>query len=532
MNKLNTIFSAVLLLCALACFGATVNAQTTAFTYQGRFTDATVAQPTNGTYQMQFKVYDQAQTGTGSQIENTVTIPAVQVVNGIFTVQLDFGARAFNSGDRFIEISVQPTGGSGYTTLAPRQQVTNAPFAIRSLSADFAAAASNAVKLGGVLAGNYTQNTDARLSDDRNPTAGSGNYIQNTSAQQANADFNVSGNGTAGGTLSGNAVNTQTYYKIGGTAVLSSPSQTTVAVGQSSNHTLSLGGADSTYVGYNTGHFANISSSANTFVGSQAGASNTSGKENSFFGKDAGKATTNAGRNAFFGYQAGMSNLSGNSNSFFGYQAGQTSTGGQNTVIGAYSDVAADANNNSLLGVFSIVYGDENAAVGVQTTSNGNGNSMLGTKSIIFGNYNTLLGYHTNGANNVVNHSTAIGAEAVVTTDNTIVLGTNAETTKIPGALSVTGKTQIFSLGAPGSTSLCRNAANQISTCTAGNFAEKDQSQIAALNQQNLELKTQIERQQQRIAEQEENTKQLKLQFDALRKIVCAASSTAAVCAR
>src|SRR5438874_9399807 len=35
---------------------------------------------------------------------------------------------------------------------------------------------------------------------------GSGNYIQNATTQQASSNFNISGNGNAGGTLSGNIV--------------------------------------------------------------------------------------------------------------------------------------------------------------------------------------------------------------------------------------------------------------------------------------------------------------------------------------
>ena len=53
-----------LLYCAAFCFfllnvGATL-AQTTTFTYQGRFTDSTVVQPTNGVYNMSFKLFGAA----------------------------------------------------------------------------------------------------------------------------------------------------------------------------------------------------------------------------------------------------------------------------------------------------------------------------------------------------------------------------------------------------------------------------------------------------------------------------------------
>ena len=498
MNKSNTIFSAVLLLCVLACFGATAKAQTTAFTYQGRFTDAAVAQPTNGTYQMQFKIYDQAQTGAGSQIENTVTLPAVQVVNGIFTVQLDFGARAFNGGDRFIEIGVQPTGGSGYTTLSPRQQVTNAPFAINSLSADFATTASNAVKLGNVAANNYTQNTDARLADDRNPTAGSANYIQNQQIAPQPGDFNIGGSGTIGGFFSAAAVTTQTFYRIGNRIAFSAPSATSIVAGLSANHNAS--GADNTFFGYKTGEAVAASAQSNTFIGSTAG-----------------KKTTTGVSNTFVGAGAGSLNTTGSGNSVIGY--GASSVGDGNNVIGYY--ISVEGNSNTALGNFSSTNGDSNINIGNQNFANGTSNTIIGDSA------------GTNGGNPIT-HATAIGAGAAVSTSNTIVLGTSTELTSIPGTLSVTGKTQIFSLGAPGSTSLCRNAANQISTCTPGNFAENGEKSaaISALNQQNAEMKTQIERQQKQIAEQSEKNKQLQTQIDDLRKIFCGLNPAATVCAQ
>ncbi len=111
-------------------FSASAFAQTTAFTYQGRFTDTTIAQPTNGTYTMTFRLFDAA-TG-GNQIPNNTTgvTSMVSVINGIFTVKLDFGAAAFNaSGARYLEIQV------GSTILTPRQEITSTPFANRATNA-------------------------------------------------------------------------------------------------------------------------------------------------------------------------------------------------------------------------------------------------------------------------------------------------------------------------------------------------------------------------------------------------------------
>ena len=120
----------------VAC--STAQAQTSAFTYQGNFTDSTaVQQPTNGIYDFQFTLYD-AQTGGTQQPQpgpTTVTLTSVPVTNGVFTVQLDFGATAFPGADRYLEIAVKRPEETTYTPLSPRQQITATPYAIRAMSA-------------------------------------------------------------------------------------------------------------------------------------------------------------------------------------------------------------------------------------------------------------------------------------------------------------------------------------------------------------------------------------------------------------
>lgn len=188
------------LLLALLIGVSAAQAQTTSFTYQGRFTDnQNGGNATNGTYDFQFRLFD-ALNG-GNQIGGAVDRNGVTVTNSAFTVQLDFGAAAFPGANRFLEISARPAGGGSLSTLTPRQPVTSTPYAIKSLSAaaaDTATTATNAQQLGGQAASQFVLTGDARLSDARTPTAGSGNYIQNTTAQQANSNFFISQVGTAG----------------------------------------------------------------------------------------------------------------------------------------------------------------------------------------------------------------------------------------------------------------------------------------------------------------------------------------------
>jgi hypothetical protein len=140
------IYIRLFLVLIVLAFAGTVSAQTAAFTYQGKLTDGSL--PANGTYQMQFSLFDAA-TGTG-QIGSTITNNTVAVAGGGFTVQLDFSpATPFAAGaDRFIEIAVRKASDlPGFTLLTPRQQIASSPYSIKSLGAAAADALSTSCVL-------------------------------------------------------------------------------------------------------------------------------------------------------------------------------------------------------------------------------------------------------------------------------------------------------------------------------------------------------------------------------------------------
>jgi hypothetical protein len=181
-------------------------AQTRSFTYQGRLTDG--GTPANGTYEIQFTLWDATVGGTQQPQPAPVIITRtnVQVSAGAFTVQpLDFGAIAFPGADRFLEISVRRNAIDPFTTLSPRQQITSTPYAIRSLTAAQANVALDSNKLGGVDASQYATTTNV------------GNtFIKNSTTQQAGANLNIDGNGTIGGTLQASQVSAQTITGVYG----------------------------------------------------------------------------------------------------------------------------------------------------------------------------------------------------------------------------------------------------------------------------------------------------------------------------
>ena len=98
----------------------------TGFTYQGYLDDGGGA--ADGLYDFEFKLYDAA--AAGNQIGATLSINAVNVSEGLFTVQLDFGTGAFGGGARWLQIGVRPAGGGAYTALSPRQELSPAPSAL------------------------------------------------------------------------------------------------------------------------------------------------------------------------------------------------------------------------------------------------------------------------------------------------------------------------------------------------------------------------------------------------------------------
>ncbi|MBV9242350.1 MAG: hypothetical protein JO314_10110, partial [Acidobacteria bacterium] len=317
-------------LMVILAFASIAAAQTTQFTYQGKLSDSAVPSPTNGTYDMQFRLWSQA--ANGVQLGGTITNSTVTVANGIFTVQLDFAAAPFAGSPVFVEIAVRPAGSvNPYTTLGPRQPVNSAPYAIQSL---------NSAQLGNIPAASYVLTNDPRLSDERDPIALSPKYIQNTQfiTQAGPASFNISGNGvlnnltaggnvTATGNVSGNLVNSATQYNIGGNRMLSSPGSFNTFAGLNSGAATNSGVGNSFFG--NSAGLTNVGGGANSFFGYSAGRDNTA-SFNSFFGSSAGVFNSTGDNNAFFGWSAGSKNTTGATNSFFGSQAGNLNTTGSN----------------------------------------------------------------------------------------------------------------------------------------------------------------------------------------------------------
>jgi hypothetical protein len=102
----------------------------TVFTFQGRLLDDN--SEADGVYDFQFKLFDSAYEGYSEQQGYDVNRPGVDVIDGYFTVELDFGNVFFTGEARWLEIGVRPGGSSdAYETLRPRQRLTGVPYALR-----------------------------------------------------------------------------------------------------------------------------------------------------------------------------------------------------------------------------------------------------------------------------------------------------------------------------------------------------------------------------------------------------------------
>lgn len=412
---ITTIFINLLAICA--------SAQTTEFSYQGILKSA--GAPANGNHDFEFRLFDAASGGT--QQGPTNNIGNVAVVNGVYTVMLNFGAGPFNTGDRYLDISVRTSLGGAFTPLSPRQQIKSTPYAIRSLSAGIA---GNSLQLGGQPAGDFVQTNDPRLSDGRNPLPGSSSYIQNTTSPQAASNFNVSGTGTA------NIVSATTQYNLGAQRILSAPGPGTenLMVGINTG-TLSTDFSN-TFVGRDAGA-GNLAAGFGTFIGASAGRSNTSGAANVFVGVEAGQMNTSGGSNTFLGRSAGRNNTDGSSNVFVGISAGQANTTADLNAF--FGGSAGDANTEGFANTFigsdaggANTLGDNNTFVG---RSAGNAN--------VLGIQNTALGRDANVSVDGLNNATAIGAGAIVTASNRVQLGRNNVDTVSVGKLDVAVATNL-----------------------------------------------------------------------------------------
>ncbi|MEI6075955.1 MAG: hypothetical protein WCS94_10300, partial [Verrucomicrobiota bacterium] len=377
------------ILCLLAAISAichpltNARAQGTAFTYQGRLNDTNG--PATGLYDLAFTLYDAASSGGlfGGSLplgSGTVTNAATPVTNGLFTVTLDFGPGVFDGNNRWLEIAVQPPGGTNFTTLAPRQALTATPyaqFAGNAFTAGFAKFANGVAGMN--IFGQVPLSTlPAQVLTNGAAFAGDGTGLTNVNAATLNGAtavnfWQLGGNGSAPGQFLG-TTNTQPLELWAGNqrALRLEPtyaSAPNVIAGASVNYVAGgvagaviAGGGATNYYG---GRYTNSVTADFGVVGG--------GWKNSV--------------NAMLGFVGGGFNNSVNG------QMANVSGGQGNTAGGMFASVAGGYNNSAGNQMAAVGGGQNNLASGMYATvSGGNGAQATNSYATVPGGYNNVAG--------------------------------------------------------------------------------------------------------------------------------------------
>lgn len=318
----------VVLFCAIIAGAEPVG---TEFTYQGRLIDANSL--ADGEYDFIFRIYDAESTGT--QAGQDVNIPDVDVIDGYFTVELDFGTDVFNGNSVWLEIGVRPgqmNDPNVYTTLKPRHKITPVPYSLHTR---------------GVFVDSYNDNHDSN-----------NNTFVGLDAGRSNPTGH---NNTFIGGLAGERTSTGYYNTFVGfnAGRYNTTGRENTFIGGLAGEKTSTGYAN-TFVGLNAGRY-NTTGYRNAFFGIGAGFVNTTGYYNTFIGNYAGTHNDIGHANTYVGYFAGPFNNYGSGNVFIGYMAGYSQTGSNKLIIANGPD---DAN--------TLIYGEfDSREVGIGTTSPG-----------------------------------------------------------------------------------------------------------------------------------------------------------------
>ncbi|NIP24243.1 MAG: hypothetical protein GWN67_02630 [Phycisphaerae bacterium] len=131
----STTILTILVMGLMFCIAQVIEATSmgTAWTYQGRLLD--VNDTADGEYDFEFKLYDDPNANFPLA---EVNIPNVDVINGYFTVNLDFGSGIFDGNSCWLEIFVRPgelSDPNDYKSLSPRREVTPTPYALYAAKA-------------------------------------------------------------------------------------------------------------------------------------------------------------------------------------------------------------------------------------------------------------------------------------------------------------------------------------------------------------------------------------------------------------
>ncbi len=119
------------ILASITCTLFAASALAQSFTYQGELSLS--GSPANAPHDFEFRLFS-SPTG-GAQVGGAILRPGTDVMNGLFTATIDPSPGVLDGQPRWLQVAVRPAGSNAsFTVLSPRQAITPAPYAARSLS--------------------------------------------------------------------------------------------------------------------------------------------------------------------------------------------------------------------------------------------------------------------------------------------------------------------------------------------------------------------------------------------------------------
>jgi hypothetical protein len=379
----------------------------TAFTYQGRLIDGNDV--ADGVYDFNFGLYDSA--SDGNQVADDVNVPDVDVIDGYFTVALDFGSSVFDGDARWLDIGVRAgdmNDPNAYIPLSPRQEVTPTPYALqtRGIFVD---------ESGKVGLGTTSPQYKLHIVDSNdNPVIwaqqtgdGPALIIEHSGPSDAMGIINSGNPGYALWIVQqgDNPALVISNDTLPGAEMMVVTNSGSVGIGTNTpSATLDVNGHINSSESYKLDGYTVLSNTgtANTWVGDNAGASVATGTYNTAIGHSALESTDTGICNSAVGAYALHSNSSGGHNSAVGYRALYYNTGAINSAFGSFAlNKNITGSTNTAMGYFALyrnTAGSMNTAVGaaaLELNTTGGQNTALGGQAGYSnqGNGNVLLGY-------------------------------------------------------------------------------------------------------------------------------------------
>jgi len=202
-----------------------------AFTYQGQLKRN--GQLVTGDCDVAFRLYDQETLGSQVGSAITTTVPGI---DGLFTVQLDFGAMAFTGDPRWLNVQVMCPGDAGFDDLG-RQSLTPAPYAL-ALPGLWIRQNEFSPNLIGGYAGNVISDTVIGGTIGGGGNSGSVQRVTGGYGTVGGGSANVAGSSATVGGGHGN-IASGTYSTIGGGTNNTADGATRATVGGGGNNTAS-----------------------------------------------------------------------------------------------------------------------------------------------------------------------------------------------------------------------------------------------------------------------------------------------------